>query len=93
VRTTSGRIGKTTANVITESHIATPRIINASNMPITFHIPDQAEQMIRYYGFYSNVSRKLRQKENQNGVLPLPSIEIFFKPPHLLVGWTVKFFL
>ena len=31
---------------------------------MTSHIPDQREQMVRYYGFYSNVSCGLRQKEN-----------------------------
>jgi hypothetical protein len=34
------------------------------------HIPDQREQMVRYYGFYSNVSRGLRQKENQDDLIP-----------------------
>jgi hypothetical protein len=36
----------------------------------TSHIPDQREQMFRYYGFYSNVSRGLRQKENQDDLIP-----------------------
>ncbi len=30
---------------------------------MTTHIPDQGEQMVRYYGFYNNVSRGLRQKK------------------------------
>jgi len=34
------------------------------------HIPDQREQMVRYYGFYSNVSRGLRQKENEDALIP-----------------------
>jgi hypothetical protein len=34
------------------------------------HIPDQREQMVRYYGFYSNVSRGIRQKENQDALIP-----------------------
>ncbi|NIS59868.1 MAG: hypothetical protein GTO13_03915 [Proteobacteria bacterium] len=34
------------------------------------HIPDKGEQMVRYYGYYSNVCRGRRQKENQNGVVP-----------------------
>ena len=37
---------------------------------MTSHIPDQREQMVRYYGFYSNVSRGLRQKENVDGLIP-----------------------
>ena len=37
---------------------------------MTSHIPDQREQMVRYYGFYSNVSRGLRQKENADALIP-----------------------
>jgi hypothetical protein len=37
---------------------------------MTSHIPDQREQMVRNYGFYSNVSRGLRQKENQDDLIP-----------------------
>ena len=37
---------------------------------MTSHIPDQREQMVRYYGFYGNVSRGLRQKENENALIP-----------------------
>jgi len=28
------------------------------------HIPDKGEQMVRYYGYYSNVCRGKRKKEN-----------------------------
>ncbi|MEE9556073.1 MAG: transposase, partial [Candidatus Adiutricales bacterium] len=34
------------------------------------HIPNKGEQMVRYYGYYSNVSRGRRQKEDQDGFLP-----------------------
>jgi hypothetical protein len=34
------------------------------------HIPDRREQMVRYYGFYSNASRRHRQKENTDGLIP-----------------------
>jgi hypothetical protein len=37
---------------------------------MTSHIPDQGQQMVRYYGFYSNVSRGLRQKEKADGLIP-----------------------
>jgi hypothetical protein len=37
---------------------------------MTCHTPDQGEQMVRYYGFYSSVSRGLRQKENQDADIP-----------------------
>ena len=33
---------------------------------LTSHIPDQREQMVRYYGFYSYVFWGLRQKENED---------------------------
>ena len=28
------------------------------------HVPDKGEQMVRYYGFYSNVSRGKRKKQD-----------------------------
>ena len=34
------------------------------------HVPNKGEQMVRYYGYYSNVSRGRRQKENQDGLIP-----------------------
>jgi hypothetical protein len=34
------------------------------------HIPDQREQMVRYYGFYRNVSRGIRQIENEDALIP-----------------------
>jgi hypothetical protein len=34
------------------------------------HIPDKGEQMVLYYGYYSNVCRGRRQKKNQEGVIP-----------------------
>ena len=34
------------------------------------HVPNKGEQMVRYYGYYSNVSRGKRQKENQDGLIP-----------------------
>ena len=35
----------------------------------TTHIPNHGEQMVRYYGFYSNASRGLRQKENKDALI------------------------
>ncbi|MBA4392485.1 MAG: IS91 family transposase, partial [Desulfobacca sp.] len=32
---------------------------------MTTHIPNQGEQMVRYYGFYSNVSPGIRKKKIQ----------------------------
>ena len=32
--------------------------------------PGEGNQMVRYYGYYSNVSRGKRQKENQDGLIP-----------------------
>jgi len=34
------------------------------------HMPDKGEQMVRYYGFYSNVSRDKRKKQDQDGLIP-----------------------
>jgi len=34
------------------------------------HIPDRGEQMVRYYGYYSNVCRGRQQKEDQDGLIP-----------------------
>ena len=34
------------------------------------HVPNKGEQMVRYYGCYSNVLRGKRQKENQDGHIP-----------------------
>ena len=34
------------------------------------HIPNRGEQMVRYYGCYSNVSRGKRQKEGIDDTIP-----------------------
>jgi hypothetical protein len=34
------------------------------------HVPDKGEQMVRYYGYYSNVSRGKRKEENQDVFVP-----------------------
>ena len=34
------------------------------------HIPNRGEQMVRYYGHYSNVSRGKRQKEGRDDAIP-----------------------
>ena len=34
------------------------------------HVPNKGEQMVRYYGFYSNVSRGKRKKLDQDGLIP-----------------------
>jgi hypothetical protein len=33
-----------------------------------FHIPDRGEQMVRYYGYYSNVSRGKQKETEADGV-------------------------
>jgi hypothetical protein len=42
---------------------------------LTTHIPDKGEQLIRYYGYCSNVSRGKRKKEK-----PKDETEISWKP-------------
>ena len=34
------------------------------------HVPNKGEQMVRYYGFYSNVSRGKRKKQDQDNLIP-----------------------
>jgi hypothetical protein len=34
------------------------------------HVPDKGEQMVRYYRYYSNVSRGKPNRENQDGLIP-----------------------
>jgi len=34
------------------------------------HVPNKEEQMVRYYGFYSNVSRGKRKTQDQDGMIP-----------------------
>ena len=34
------------------------------------HVPNKWEQMVRYYGYYSNVSRGRRKKQNQGEWIP-----------------------
>jgi hypothetical protein len=34
------------------------------------HVPDKGEQMVRDYGYYSNVSRGKRNRQNQDGLIP-----------------------
>ncbi|MBI2999670.1 MAG: transposase [Deltaproteobacteria bacterium] len=42
---------------------------------LTTHIPNKGEQLVRYYGYYSNVSRGKRKKEK-----PREATEISWKP-------------
>ena len=42
---------------------------------LTTHIPNKGEQLIRYYGYYSNVSRGKRKKEK-----PAEQVEVSWKP-------------
>jgi len=34
------------------------------------HVPNKGEHMVRYYGYYSNVSRGNRKKQNQDERIP-----------------------
>ena len=34
------------------------------------HVPNKGEQMVRYYGYYSNVSRGKRKKEDNDELIP-----------------------
>ena len=37
---------------------------------LTTHIPNRGEQMVRYYGYYSNKSRGIRKKEGKDDAVP-----------------------
>jgi hypothetical protein len=37
---------------------------------LSSHVPDKGEQMVRYYGYYSNVSRGKRKKQSQDEWIP-----------------------
>jgi len=34
------------------------------------HVPNKGEQMVRYYGYYSDVSRGKRKKNDHDGLIP-----------------------
>ena len=34
------------------------------------HVPNKGEQMVRYYGYYSNVGRGKREKQNWDELIP-----------------------
>ena len=34
------------------------------------HVPNRGEQMVRYYGHYSNVKRGKHKKEEQDDIIP-----------------------
>ncbi len=34
------------------------------------HVPNKGEQMVRYYGYYSNVSRGKCKKETEDALIP-----------------------
>jgi hypothetical protein len=34
------------------------------------HVPRKGEQMVRYYGYYSNVCRGQRKNTNEDGLVP-----------------------
>ena len=34
------------------------------------HVPNKGEQMVRYYGYYSNVSRGKRKKQDLDDIIP-----------------------
>ena len=34
------------------------------------HVPNKVEQMVGYYGYYSNVSRGKRKKEDNDELIP-----------------------
>jgi len=50
------------------------------------HIPNKGEQMVRYYGFYSNKSRGLRKKAGTDDAVPA-LIESEVSPKEFRKNW------
>jgi len=50
------------------------------------HVPNRGEQMVRYYGYYSNVYRGNRQKEKTDTIIPC-IIESDAASPAKLKAW------
>ena len=38
---------------------------------MTSHVPNKGEQMVRYYGYYSNVARGKRNRKRGHPIIPL----------------------
>ena len=57
---------------ITEGNIEKEYILDALEWlaPMCSHVPNKGEQMVHYYGYYSNVSRGKRQKQNWAELIP-----------------------
>ena len=49
-----------------------PAVINALEWlaAMCSHVPNKGEQMVRYYAYYSNVSRGKRKREDQDDRIP-----------------------
>jgi hypothetical protein len=47
---------------------------------MTSHVPNKGEQMVRYYGHYSNASCGLRQKKNLDDLIPSILLLLSFYP-------------
>ena len=48
---------------------------------LTAHIPNQGEHLVRYYVWYSNVSRGKRKKAQDQGLAPAPEGIVGVPPP------------
>jgi hypothetical protein len=47
-----------------------PRIQPGDEAAMASHVPNKGEQMVRYYGYYSNVSRGKRKKRDSDEFIP-----------------------
>jgi len=78
-----------TAKVIYESKDAkTSKTFDALDWlaQLVTHIPNKGEQMVRYYGFYSNKSRGLRKKAGTDDAVPA-LIESEVSPKEFRKNW------
>ena len=53
---------------------------------LTTHIPNRGEQMVRYYGYYSNKSRGMRKKQDKDDAVP-SLIECDVSPSAFRKNW------
>lgn len=53
------------------------------------HVPGKGEQMVRYYGYYSNVSRGKRKKAQTDNQLPC-ILEPELSPKEFRKNWVIQ---
>jgi Putative transposase len=60
---------------------------------LTAHIPDKGEQLIRYYGYYSNVPRGKRKKEKPEDKNEIREVDALPLSRELKKRWSDLFWI